>query len=135
MEILYQICLTLLTVFAGAILWAAMSAFSRPFLRVSFQTLSVLLTIFVIANYVWSDFTLGEITMFVLYNLIGWGALLVVIYFLITFVVLRNEYAEALQDIENLNKRVNRQGDDIEKLVQSVRKLGAPISREKMRIY
>ncbi|MFZ1627244.1 MAG: hypothetical protein WAT81_05600 [Candidatus Moraniibacteriota bacterium] len=135
MEILYQICLTLLTVLVGAILFAVMSAFRRLIARLFFQTLTVLLTVFVIVSFVWTDFTLEEIVWFILRTLLGWGLLLGVSYLLIRSVVAHDRYKKALGDIETLRKRADRQQGDIKKLAQSAQKLGAPISREKIKVY
>ena len=108
MEILYQILLTLLIALVGAILWASMYVFKNLLVRVFLQTLVILGAGFIVAEYVWSDFTFGEILAYVFDTIFGWVLLLGGLYLLLMFGGLRERNMKALVDIERLKEKLKR---------------------------
>ncbi len=135
MEILYQSCLTAAIALLGLILWACASVWSHTSFKWFFQSLAVVLAIFLIIKYVWIGFTLREIATFVLYNVVGWGIFLGIGYIVMVFVLAYGQYKKALKDIETLKEQNLWTGRAILDLEKSVEKLGAPVPKKKIKIY
>lgn len=108
METLYQILLTLIVALVGAILWASMNVFKSLFTRVPLQVLVILGAVFVVVEYIWSDFTFREIFAYVFGTVFGWALLLGGLYLLLMFGGIRERNTNALVDVERLKEKLKR---------------------------
>lgn len=76
-----------------------------------------------------------EIVGYVSDTIFGWSIILGGFYLLIVLGRLNERNADVQKEVKDLKERIAWQQSDIEKLKQSVEKLGAPIPRGKIPIY